>query len=117
MSPEIFIQLLARNHEMARSSALAVLKDVLARHATLDDIPRTRAEAIEVVEACVDEIDSESLRSAITALETDGFVFRNVDGEEGLPRLLGSLGISDWLQIYVGENEVHFNVETAAELS
>ena len=81
---------------MARCSVLAALKDALTGKATLDDIPRTRVDALPRVEACVDEIDPKSLRSAITALDTGGFVFRNLEDGRGFPRLVGSLGISDW---------------------
>ena len=116
MPPEIFITLLARDHELARSSALAALNEAIAMSANLDYIPRIDVDAILSLKACVDEIDTVSLRSAIAALRTDGFVFRNVHADRGMPRLVGSLGVSDWLQIYVGEHGVHFNVHTAPEL-
>ncbi|MCK1307692.1 hypothetical protein [Bradyrhizobium sp. 45] len=115
MSPDIFIQLLGRNHELARSTALSALKCAIAKGAKLDDIPRIAVDTIHSVQACVDETDSESLRSAVAALETDGFFFRNIE-DGGTPCLRGSLGINDWIRIYHGEHGVHFNVESAAQL-
>jgi hypothetical protein len=121
LTTEALIELLAKDHEVARHFALLVIEAALEAMPTVDDvggIANISAGGFKPIDVIVDHVDSDSSRSVYAKLRDNRVSFREVRSTDGSTSLVGSIAGSDWIRIFGdSDGKPHLAVDTGAVLT